>query len=53
MKGNFWRKLFRSGYDTNSRYYNGKMAKTDGNTSRTKLKKYLNNILPKEKEDEE
>lgn len=44
MKGNFWRKIFRSGYDTKSARYNGYMAKTDANTSRSKLKRFLRKL---------
>lgn len=44
MKGNFWRKIFRKGYDTKDSRYNGWMAKTDAHTSRTKLKQYLNKL---------
>jgi hypothetical protein len=57
MKGNFWHKIFRNGY--NAQYpkgdaakYNGKMAKTEASTTRTKLKNFLNN-LQKQTEDEQ
>lgn len=33
MKGNFWRKIFRKGYDSKDYRYNGNMAKTDAHTS--------------------
>lgn len=42
MKGNLWRKIFRKGYDTKDARYNGHCAKTDANTSRTKLKRFFN-----------
>ena len=41
MKGNFWRKIFRKGYDTKDARYNGYCAKTDANTSRSKLKRFF------------
>ena len=49
MKGNYWRKLFRKGYNANYPHgnaakYNGKLAKTDANTTRSKLKKFLDKI---------
>ncbi len=54
MKGNFWRKIFRHGYGVDhgisASHYNGNMAKTDANTSRAKLKRFLNN-LSKSQED--
>ena len=47
MKGNFWSKIFRKGYcfeGYHSKEYNGKMAKTDAKTIRTKLNNFLNRI---------
>lgn len=49
MKGNFWHKLFRSGYAADyptgkASRYNGRSAKTDAQTTRTKLNKFLNKI---------
>lgn len=44
MKGNFWRKIFRKGYDTKDARYNGYYAKTDAKTSRSKLKRFLYKI---------
>lgn len=44
MKGNLWRKIFRKGYDTKDARYNGHCAKTDANTSRTKLKRFFSRI---------
>ena len=41
MKGNFWRKIFRKGYNTKDARYNGYCAKTDANTSRSKLKRFF------------
>lgn len=45
MKGNFWKKIFRSGYNVHggghAARYNGKMAKTDSKTTRTRLNKFL------------
>lgn len=41
MKGNFWRKIFRKGYDTKDAVRNGYLAKTDAGTSRSKLKRFL------------
>ena len=61
MKGNFWRKLFRSGYngagynvwerhgekkELSSRGYNGREAKRDPHTSRSKLKNWLKKWIP-------
>ena len=48
MKGNFWRKIFRKGYDTKDHRYNGWMAKTDAKTTRSKLKRFLNKIKDNE-----
>lgn len=48
MKGNFWRKIFRKGYNAqgyHSAQYNGTMAKTDWHTNRSKLKRYLDMIF--------
>lgn len=44
MKGNFWHKFFRKGYDTKNARYNGHCAKTDANTSRAKLKRSLEKL---------
>jgi hypothetical protein len=48
-KGNFWHKIFRSGYNANypkgdAARYNGKEAKHEANTSRSKLKRFLNKV---------
>lgn len=52
MKGNFWKKAFRKGYDAQgggfAARYNGKMAKTDFKTTRAKLKRFLDNLLKEE-----
>ena len=48
IKGNFWRKIFRRGYNASgkgSAQYNGVMAKTDSNSSRAKLDRYLKTVL--------
>ena len=45
MKGNFWHKIFRKGYDSKDYRYNGNMAKTDAHTSRTKLKNFLKRMF--------
>ena len=50
MKGNFWHKIFRKGYNTNypkgdAAKSNGKLAKTDARTTRSKLKRFLNKLL--------
>jgi len=44
MKGNWWHKLFRKGYDSHDAQYNGHIAKTDAKSTRTKLKNYLKRI---------
>ena len=49
LKGNFWHKIFRKGYNANypkgyAAKSNGWLAKTDARTSRTKLKQYLNKL---------
>lgn len=48
MKGNFWHKFFRRGYNAHgggsAARYNGKSAKTDANTTRTRLNKLLDKI---------
>ena len=48
MKGNFWRKIFRKGYNSHggghAARYNGKMAKTDVKTSRARLKRFLDKL---------
>ena len=46
MKGNFWRKIFRKGYNAeyphgNAARSNGNLAKTDAKTTRSKLKRFL------------
>lgn len=50
MKGNFWHKIFRKGYNANypkgdAAKSNGKLAKTDVRTTRSKLKRFLNKLL--------
>lgn len=50
MKGNFWRKIFRKGYNSKDSRYNGWMAKTDAHTSRTKLKNFLRKMFQMEEQ---
>lgn len=46
MKTNFWKRFFRCGYNFSgggyAAHYNGKMAKTDAKTTRTKFKRLFN-----------
>lgn len=48
MKGNFWKKIFRTGYNIHgggyAARYNGKMAKTDTKTTRARLKRFLDGL---------
>ena len=47
MKGNFQKKIFRSGYNAHgigADKYNGKESKRDWKTTRTKLKNFLNTL---------
>ena len=44
MKGNIWRKIFRKGYDTKDARLNGWCAKTEANTTRSRLKRFLSKI---------
>ena len=48
MKGNFWKRIFRNGYDTKNARFNGYCAKTDANTSRTKLNRFLDKLSEEE-----
>lgn len=41
MKGNFWRKIFRKGWNSKDAIYNGWNAKHDGKSTRTKLKNWF------------
>lgn len=50
MKGNFWHKIFRKGYDTKDSRYNGWMAKTDAKTTRSKLKRFLDKMFKEEEQ---
>ena len=50
MKGNFWHKIFRKGYNSKDHRYNGNMAKTDAHTSRTKLKNFLRRMFQMEEQ---
>lgn len=50
MKGNFWHKIFRKGYNANypkgdAARSNGWLAKTDAHTTRTKLNNFLRRIF--------
>lgn len=50
MKGNFWRKIFRKGYNANYPHgdaarSNGNLAKTDAKTTRSKLKRFLDKVF--------
>ena len=49
MKGGFWKKITRKGYNMSgggfASHYNGKMAKTDCKTTRAKIKRYLDKIF--------
>jgi len=49
-KGNFWHKIFRSGLmadhpQGDAARYNGREAKRDAGTTRSKLNRILNNIF--------
>ena len=44
-KGGFWKKCLRVGSGSNSPKYDGKLAKTDANTSRSKLKRFLDKYI--------
>ena len=53
MKGNFWRKIFRKGYNANypkgdAAKSNGWLAKTDARATRSKLKRFLNKLFLEE-----
>lgn len=50
MKGNFWHKIFRKGYNTeyphgDAARSNGWLAKTDAKTTRSKLKRFLDIVF--------
>ena len=45
MKGNFWKRIFRKGYDTKDARFNGHCAKTDANTTRSKMNRFLDKLL--------
>ena len=46
QKGGFWKKAFRRGHcSSKSARYEGKLYKTDANTSRSKLKRFLNKYI--------
>lgn len=48
MKGNFWHKFFRKGYDAHgygSMQANGNNAKTDAKTTRTRLNRLLDKLF--------
>ena len=50
MKGNFWRKLFRKGYNGHgyhSAQLNGTWSKQDASASRTRLNKLMDKIASK------
>ena len=56
MKGNFWHKLFRKGYNANypkgdAAKANGWMAKTDAKATRSKLKRFLDKIFQMEEQE--
>ena len=44
MKGNFWHKIFRKGYNSQDYRYNGHNAKTDAKSTRTKLNRFLDKL---------
>ena len=55
MKGNFWHKIFRKGYNANypkgdAARSNGWLAKTDARTTRSKLKRFLNKLFLEEEQ---
>ena len=41
MKSNFWHKFFRKGYNTHDECYNGKEAKREAKSTRTKMKRLM------------
>ena len=50
MKGNFWRKIFRKGYNAHgyhSAQYNGTMSKQDARSSRVRINRLMDEISPK------
>lgn len=51
MKGNFWHKWFRRGYDSQDSKYDGKCAKTDSEYTRTRFNRLLNELLKKKEGD--
>ena len=55
MKGNFWHKIFRKGYNANypkgdAARSNGNLAKTDAKTTRSKLKRFLDKLFLEEQQ---
>ena len=55
MKGNFWHKIFRKGYNAdyphgNAAKCNGRLAKTDAKTTRSKLKRFLDKVFKVEEQ---
>lgn len=55
MKGNFWRKIFRKGYNAHgyhSAQYNGTMSKQDARSSRARTNRLMDEISPKFPEEE-
>lgn len=55
MKGNFWHKIFRNGYNANypkgdAARSNGNLAKTDARTTRTKLDNFLRRTFKMEEQ---
>ena len=50
MKGNFWRKIFRKGYNGHgyhSAQFNGTMSKQDATASRARMNKLMDKIASK------
>ena len=49
MKTSIWKRFFRKGYNAHGGGYaaksNGKLAKTDANTSRTRLQRELDKLF--------
>lgn len=41
MKGNFWHKFFRKGWDSASDHYNGKGSKHEAKSTRSKMKRFM------------
>lgn len=51
MKGNFWHKWFRKGYNSQDYKYDEKEAKTDAGYTRTRFNRLLNELLKKKEGD--